>query len=428
MAGYTANAQESKHKFFNDWSLELGLNNYILRGDVNGLHGIEHLDAKGNDIDYLNENKFDLGFGVRLAKQLAPAFDLGVEYNGMGFKALGVHKTDQVRSVDVDFKNVTLNSRISLTRLAEHRGKQPKVNVFAEAGLGMVWANQTIYNNATSDIDRNGTERLAEAERIFTIPAGLGAEFKIANRLSLGLKSKVYFFRYDGLDGIKEGTTSDLLIQNSLFLNIDLASRKAGSKGHKWNNSFADMSAGIVSNKENIDKLGNRINSLDDRMNKVESALANKVDKKAWKDTDGDGVHNDDDREPNTPKGELVNFQGISLSKVVGKGNNNAFFTPVYFNLGKHYVNKDQYVAVANMALYLQEHTSKNVKLIGYTDKTGSTSFNEKLAKKRTESVKNILIKKFGIDASRISIESRGENDLKSKLDRINRRVDFVLN
>lgn len=423
LASFSVNAQDTRHGFFDDWSIGLSLNNYIMRGDVNGLHSIDHT-VNGAEVDYLFEDAFNLGFGARLAKQLSPVFDLGLEYNGAKSNGVGLYDNgSKVVSSEVEFSNLNLTSRFSLTRLAEHQGRQPKVNFYLEAGLGRFWRTAEVYRGLKDGDDRleSNTEKIEE-EGIWTVPVGLGIEFKLGRRVALGLSSKAQLMRYDQFDGL--AGANDFLINNSLWLNFDLASKN----GHKWNNSFASMNEGILKNKEDIAKLNSNMNNLNDRVGKVESALSNKVDKKAWKDSDGDGVHNDDDKEANTPKGTLVNFQGISIEKVLGnKGNAKPVFTPVYFSSGRHTVKRDQQYALANIALHLQNNPSQNVTLVGYADKRGSSQVNMEISRKRTESVKKQLVNLYGIDASRISTENKGESVLLSKLDRVNRRVDFVL-
>ena len=423
-----ANAQEKNHKFFNDWSIQATLNHNFLEGDARGLFTQETEEVNGADVDMNYNDKFDLGFGVRLAKQLSPVFDLGVEYSGMsmtGSRTTGKNNPYTVEATEIDFSLIALSSRVSLSRMSEHLGRQPKVNLFAEAGAGMLWADATTFevearsNEADRVKTEHGTDRMAVAF------IGAGLDWRFADRLSLTGATKLYTTNNGNLDGLSGGKRSnDFFIISSIGLNFDLSSREEGSKGYKWNNSFADMSSSIAKNASDIENINTKLSNIDERFAKVESELANKVDKKAWKDADGDGVHDDDDREPNTPKGQLVNFQGKAI---VAGGTGDVNFTPVYFNTSSSTVGRNEYIAIANIALYLQEHTDAKVTLLGYADKRGSDTFNMKLSDKRTSAVEKILVNQFGIDASRISRESKGESKLLSKLDRVNRRVDFAV-
>lgn len=422
-----ANAQEKNHKFFNDWSIQATLNHNFLGGTAKGLHTQETEEVNGTDVDMDYKDEFDLGFGVRLAKQLSPVFDLGLEYSGMtmtGSKTVRNKTPYTVEATEVDFQLLALSSRVSLSRMSEHLGRQPKVNFFAEAGAGILWGEATTFEVQERSAAADRVEVEHGVDRMAAAFLGAGLDWRFADRLSLTAATKLYTTRGGDLDQVSGGSRNDNFIISSIGLNFDLSSREEGSKGYKWNNSFADMSSSIAKNASDIETINTKLSNIDERFSKVESELANKVDKKAWKDADGDGVHDDDDREPNTPKGQLVNFQGKAI---VAGGSGDVNFTPVYFNTSSSTVGRNEYIAIANIALYLQEHADAKVTLLGYADKRGSESFNMKLSNKRTAAVQKVLVDQFGIDASRISTESKGETKLLSKLDRVNRRVDFAV-
>lgn len=69
------------------------------------------------------------------------------------------------------------------------------------------------------------------------------------------------------------------------------------------------------------------------------------------------------------------------------------------------------------------------VKIVGYTDNTGSAQFNNQLSRLRAETVKNYLISK-GVSADRLETEGRGANDpiADNSTDKgrtLNRRIEF---
>jgi outer membrane protein OmpA-like peptidoglycan-associated protein len=79
----------------------------------------------------------------------------------------------------------------------------------------------------------------------------------------------------------------------------------------------------------------------------------------------------------------------------------------------------------------LAENPDVNVKIIGHTDGDGDDAKNLDLSKRRAESVKNELVKNFGIDSSRLTTEGAGEtkpiaaNDIPVNKAR-NRRVEII--
>jgi OOP family OmpA-OmpF porin len=91
---------------------------------------------------------------------------------------------------------------------------------------------------------------------------------------------------------------------------------------------------------------------------------------------------------------------------------------------------KAEFVPVLDEAVAtLQKHSSKKVAIEGNTDSIGSDAYNEKLAMRRSDSVKKYLVEK-GIAADNLTTESFGESkpvaDNKTKEGRaMNRRVEF---
>jgi outer membrane protein OmpA-like peptidoglycan-associated protein len=74
---------------------------------------------------------------------------------------------------------------------------------------------------------------------------------------------------------------------------------------------------------------------------------------------------------------------------------------------------------------------SSPVKIVGHTDSDGDEAANQKLSQERAEAVKTILVKQYGIDASRLTPEGRGETqpiadngNPEGKAQ--NRRVEFI--
>lgn len=56
----------------------------------------------------------------------------------------------------------------------------------------------------------------------------------------------------------------------------------------------------------------------------------------------------------------------------------------------------------------MKKNPKSKVVIKGYASQDGNLDFNIKLAQKRAESVKNALVKKYGISADRIQAEGQG--------------------
>lgn len=86
--------------------------------------------------------------------------------------------------------------------------------------------------------------------------------------------------------------------------------------------------------------------------------------------------------------------------------------------------------SLLDISKVLKEVTSP-VKIVGHTDSDGDDAANQKLSEQRAETIKSILVKEYGIDETKLTIEGRGEKqpiaDNKNGEGKAqNRRVEFI--
>jgi len=113
-------------------------------------------------------------------------------------------------------------------------------------------------------------------------------------------------------------------------------------------------------------------------------------------DTDGDGVPDYLDQCPDTLKGAPVNSVGCWSIKGINFDYNKWDIKPQYYGL------LDENIAV------LKKNPSVKVQIQGHTDSSGSEAYNQGLSEKRADSVMKYFISK-GIDAGRLSMKGLGE-------------------
>jgi OOP family OmpA-OmpF porin len=152
-------------------------------------------------------------------------------------------------------------------------------------------------------------------------------------------------------------------------------------------------------------------------------------------DDDEDGVPNSLDLEPDTPRGEIVNFQGIGITQketvvqidtIIDK--NKELLFSIYFEFNSDKVSPSDNMKIAEAAKKLNENLYYRIEIRGHTDEIGSEAYNEELSKRRSQAVFNILVKDFKINPNRLIQTYRGKDDpLSTKDDYINRRVDFII-
>ncbi|MCI6644229.1 MAG: OmpA family protein [Bacteroidales bacterium] len=80
----------------------------------------------------------------------------------------------------------------------------------------------------------------------------------------------------------------------------------------------------------------------------------------------------------------------------------------VYFKQSKSNIERSQEPNVERVAAYLKNNKNAKIVIKGYASSEGPKAFNQKLSEARAQAVKNMLVKKYGIDASRISAEGAG--------------------
>jgi len=82
----------------------------------------------------------------------------------------------------------------------------------------------------------------------------------------------------------------------------------------------------------------------------------------------------------------------------------------IFFTIRNTSVSRAEMPKVEDIAAYLNKYPEAKVVITGYADKgTGNAKINEKLAMKRSQIVADLLTNKFGIDSSRITVDSKGD-------------------
>jgi len=146
-------------------------------------------------------------------------------------------------------------------------------------------------------------------------------------------------------------------------------------------------------------------------------------------DSDGDGVSDNNDQCPNTPKGVEVDAYGCPLDSDkdgVADMNDKCPNTPkgfkvdtvgcaATFTFSVGFATDSAEVTSTNMeeidafVAYMKSHDF-NADIVGRADDRGTNAYNDVLSRKRAEAVLNILVQK-GIAADRLRAVAKGETD-----------------
>lgn len=118
-------------------------------------------------------------------------------------------------------------------------------------------------------------------------------------------------------------------------------------------------------------------------------------------DSDGDGVFDDRDRCPNTPRGVAVDNNGCPRQ-------GSATLQGVTFEYNSARLTAESRPVLDEVAVDLKKYPQLRVELQGHTDSIGSDAYNLKLSDGRAQSVRDYLISQ-GVGASQLEAKGYGE-------------------
>lgn len=103
----------------------------------------------------------------------------------------------------------------------------------------------------------------------------------------------------------------------------------------------------------------------------------------------------------------------------------------IYFDVNKDVVKPESYGTLKEIANILNEIPDVKVKIVGHTDSDGADAANLDLSKRRAASVKNELVRSFGVKGDRLETDGMGESQPVAANDTpankaLNRRVEFI--
>jgi OOP family OmpA-OmpF porin len=405
------------------------LNTWSIGVNAGALSPISPLGGKN---DFSNW-KTNLGYGIYVKKQFTPYFSLRLD--GMRGKLSGDNSEPFDNGIAIN-GGVTgfetdLNYAASLSTVVNMFNidmfkKENMLQLYASAGAGLAGYKTKITTAAgTSQYTEDNISELV-------IPVGLGAKFKLTDKVNLDLGWTVSFVDGDNLDGTYRGTNNDKFNYGYAGLEFSLGS---GDKQLAWHNPVAATYDEALAAKETANAIKGDLDAQ-----KAENARLKAEMDNLLTDTDGDGVADKLDKCPNTPKGVVVDGAGCPLKvestttkvivtaadrKVVDEAIRN-----LEFDLGKSTLRPKSFPTLNKVAALLVEKNF-SLKLAGHTDNTGSMKLNLRLSKDRAEAVKAYLVSQ-GANASRIEATGYGPNQPiasnKTAAGRQkNRRVEFTL-
>lgn len=451
-----------KKKDFDKWSLGLGIGANWFQGDLQ--------DESENNSGILS-NLSNPVFGLKAGYQLSHSVQLNVR--GYYTKFTGSKKNETAKypnavdgpnrtTTDLDFESNIIQGSFNINYTIGNISflqRNKRMHFFGELGVGMFQFAPTLK-------DTKNKITLVEKDPVTEgmIPISLGMKYQV-KRFDVGLMFTYHKTLTDNVDQVdKPLSESDNYTFITANVNYTFGKKSAMME---WVNPMEVVYSDMADLKDKMDVMSgdkdkDGVSDLFDKDNSTAegmkvygdgtsvdsdgdgiadskdsdpfSAKGAKVDANGLEtDIDGDGVPDSRDLEPSTAKGNLVNFQGVSIAggpnSASASASAAAWLPSVYFDVDKSAIKKVYNDRLNTVARVMKSNPTLNIKVVGNTDADAGEQYNEKLGMRRAEACRDHLIKVYGIDAARLTVETKGETEQMAKgVKTMNRRVDFLPN
>lgn len=365
----SASAQEKEvitgHKTFDNWYL-----------GING--GVATPMQKWGNAGFMKG--FAPSAGLRLGKNFTTSFGVAIDANAyLESDAKSLMKTRTF----IDAINVDALGTFNVSNFfGGYLGQPRRVELIALGGIG--WSHQfgalSHANGVNSKIALDLAVNLgrSRAVQLYLEPAvifGLWDNGNMVNALSRHANN----YKFDSRSG---------LFQLNLGVNF-----KFGTSNGTKNFAFARLR-----DQGEIDDLNARINELRDESDSKDRRIARDIRRIA-------------ELEDSLEAAKKVKAPVVTKVTKVVNVNNNVLQPTVIFGQGKSSVDAAQMASVAMIAKYMKNHPESKILIKGYASPEGNPELNQKLSVARAQSVKDALVSRYGIAASRLTIQGMGATD-----------------
>lgn len=383
-------------------------------------------------------NGWEVGYGAgaNFRKQFSPATSLGFDANFLRTQGRQSYSNkNSFPQFKTNMVNTSLDLLINVASFDLFK-RDKNFGFVTGAGIGIV-----AYDPKTDINDGNGfVPRFVNKDFVMSASANLqaGFRFKAGENATFEVMHKMYFADSDVVDGRFNGDSKiDKYSYTSLGFQFALGDKSKPQLA--WTNTAAYIYDNVAD-----EELRNEVNALKGRVTKNEGEINN-----LKKDTDGDGVPDMFDKEPNTAPGAIVDGAGRTLDTdkdgvpdhldkcptVAGPASNNGCPEAVVvntntigFDFDSDKLRPSSFAALDQLASELKASGSK-VTIEGHASIEGTDRYNQRLSERRAKSVADYLIK-AGVNRNNVSTVGFGSkrptasNETEEGRSK-NRRVEF---
>lgn len=404
--------------------------------------------------------EMNFGGGIHIRKSLDYIFSIRADF--LYGQATGKDESN-FRDFTNNWNSGTLLGILSLNAVRFDKDVR-RFNYYVLAGGGVNFF-ETNYKVDQRDPGQFGT---IENEMATHVTLGAGLAIRLGPRFNISVEhqaSSVFGRRADLLDGYEKQNQvrtpfRDFLNYTQLGINFNIGDLKKKSEPLYWINPMREIVQRIDKMQGNQEKQQLEIKDSDgdgviDLIDKEPNTPPNvPVDTKGRiLDSDRDGVPDHKDMEPyNTPRpGENVNSQGIVENRVApsditeekvreivrdelkiqginGSGSVADWFLPmIHFPTDSYVIKYSDYGTLAGIAKMMKGNKKLKLVVKGYTDETGPENYNQNLSYDRAREVIDHLVNNHGIGRGRLVLTWGGQGDalVPSVSSFVNRRVEF---
>jgi OmpA-OmpF porin, OOP family len=349
-----------------------------------------------------------------------------------------------------------------------------KINPYVFGGAGASYLNTTVdvsggpagTKTGVQEFVLSGTRNTGKITPL--VEAGAGISFRVSDKMNVALEQKmatVFGKRADLLDGFQYNFR-DFSSLSHVRLNFNIGGGTGKDKKTLplwWGNPGEQTQADLAELKARpkldlTDTDGDGIIDMLDQ--EKETPAGARVDTRGVAlDSDSDGYADYKDKEPYSPVGFKVDNNGVAMVPkpayvteadvdriVEGKlakfkatlgdlttskaapSMSDWFLPMIHYDLNSATVKNSEFGNLSAVASVLKSNPSVRIAVTGYTDKTASDGYNDGLSYRRAQNAIDALVKRFGVDRSRLVLTYQGEENTlvpTSGVSVMNRRVEF---
>lgn len=294
----------------------------------------------------------------------------------------------------------------------------------------------------TEGFQKEGIFRVADKYNVhLNLILGVGVSKKLNKRMNIGFEHQAFISDNDYLDGVKyrsavdQTNNLDIAHYTNLRIGINLGNLQERSEPLYWLNPLDAAFNDIAELKQRpvLDLTDSDGDGVVDMMDmEPDSPVGAQVDTRGITlDSDKDGLPDFEDKEPFSPPGLRTDSEGVAevpkqsvsrdevkeiVTEVIGgdvastfRGNPDWFLPMIHFDLDKYYIKPEFLGQLKHVADVMQKYPEICVTAQGHTDIRNSNDYNRALSFKRAKAAIDYLTDHYDIPRDRFKLMYGGE-------------------